>query len=258
MDITGRYHYTVRITATGITLAKYLACGGSGKRCAIKGLSSKSATRLRNFLGSVVFQSADFVTLTYHENKESKHDAYKDLRAWYKRLVRAFGPFCAVWRAERQKRGAVHFHVFALDSDVPIDGQAYRDEWLSVTGGDGDWAARAYGVDVKRFDRLGTDDGGLIMSYLVKYASKGGSVDGRQWGILGRGTARVVDKVAVIDEMDFAAMAEVLRYAWNGHAGQIDGGGEYVVYRPGGVGCDRSAEWEKIVNTVLPWVKFAL
>ena len=258
MDITGRYQFTLKVTATGLTVSKHLACGGGGRRCAIAGLSAKSGARLRALLGSIVFQRVDFVTLTYHENQTDKTRGYKDLRAWHKRLTRAVGSFGVVWRAEAQKRGAVHFHCFCVDPPQGATPDGYRDAWLAVTESEGDWAARSYGVHTKTVDTLTQADAGVIVTYMVKYAAKAGGVDGRQWGVLGRSSLREVSKSRTLDEGEFMALAEVLRHAYGGHAGDIDGGGTYVAYRPGGMGKDGSQDWQKIVKTVLPWIEFAV
>lgn len=53
-----------------------------------------------------------FLTLTYHhEWPEDPEDQYAQLKALIKRLERAWGPICGVWRREKQKRGAPHWHI---------------------------------------------------------------------------------------------------------------------------------------------------
>jgi hypothetical protein len=92
----------------------------SGERVQ-NGLSKKGKRQLRrsaSFFQLLVEQNqtekafASMVTLTYGKHYPDDKTAKRDLDNFMKRLRRYFkGAFHYVWVAERQKRGAIHFHI---------------------------------------------------------------------------------------------------------------------------------------------------
>lgn len=140
-----------------------------------------------DFLNSARFETAKFITLTYRYNMQNCKDAYADLHNWYK-LMSKYGGGCAlVWKREFQERGAVHFHIFALDAGEGWTHEEMVARWLFVTNQTGDEAARHYGVDDKSFDLLHNRDAGVIVAYMAKYAAKDTHAGtGKAWGIFGR------------------------------------------------------------------------
>lgn len=183
-----------------------------GTRGACKGMSRRSKSAMMRFLNSVLFDQAAFVTLTYRYNQQDWKAAYGDLRAWYKRVVASAGGFALVWKQELQSRGAVHFHCFLLDVSAELYAKLFVDEWLSVTGQQGDFAARQYGVKTYGIEALKASDAGVICAYMAKYASKaGGETVGRPWGILGRRYARDTGQRVELSELQGEAIFEYLR-----------------------------------------------
>lgn len=77
---------------------------------------------------------AVMITLTYPKNWEelvpTAFDAKSHLQQFRKRFERRFGrPFYAMWKAEFQRRGAVHFHIFTAS---PTSLMEFRD-WVAST-----------------------------------------------------------------------------------------------------------------------------
>lgn len=150
----------------------------TGKRGVVNGMSKGSRGRFIRKVNSLVFDvdKAIFVTLTYHNNQEDARSAKKDLRALIKRLHRRSSEMGFVWVAERQKRGAIHFHLLV------INGKGWEDEisgsWHALTDS---WsnAHAIYGTLAL------TADGSKAVSYLASYLAKGGlrKGDGRAWGM---------------------------------------------------------------------------
>jgi hypothetical protein len=138
------------------------------------------------YINGTQWTTATFVTLTWRWNQRNDEEAYKTLRRWHRRMCKVFGRRACVWRKELQKRGAIHYHLFALDAENWTY-EGMRDEWLIATQQEGDTAARAYGVHCKQVDILTQKDAGVIVAYMCKYASKDAdNTKGRAWGILAK------------------------------------------------------------------------
>lgn len=261
MDKSGGV-YRLFVSNNEVCLTEAPARQGGGKRGKVRGMTRKSASAMRRFLNSVLFDTATFVTLTYRYNQRAWAEAYKHLRSWYKRLCTLCGGVCMVWRQELQARGAIHFHCFLFDAPTVLSAEVLRDEWLDVTGQAGDFAARKHGVDVKHVDALRPKDAGVICAYLVKYATKEGDpAGGRQWGILGRKYARTTGKKAIVTEFEGVALFEYFRR--EGFAEfQVDGGircaraylGHIGVASRGGV-LDRFSENVQVIGGILEGIK---
>lgn len=149
-----------------------------GRRGVVDGMSKGSRGRFIRKVNSLVFDAdkAVFVTLTYHSNNCNAQKAKRDLRTLIKRLHRRSSDLGFVWVAERQKRGAIHFHLLV------INGKGWEDEisgaWHALT----DAWSHAHAV----YGTLALPaDGSKSVSYLASYLAKGGlrKGDGRAWGM---------------------------------------------------------------------------
>jgi hypothetical protein len=141
-------------------------------------------------LGRINTQAYDqpptFLTLTYPESFPTDPHVYKGhLRAFLKRLRRAYGARAVIWRLEWQRRGAPHFHVLIFDL---VGVGSFKDwclsSWSTVCDS-GDSKHETHGVDVSP---MRTWAG--VRSYLSKYIAKvdDGSREphdlvGRVWGV---------------------------------------------------------------------------
>jgi hypothetical protein len=224
-----------------------------GPRGKITGMSRRSASALMAFLNACIYKRATFVTLTYRENVQDVERAYSDLRKMHKRMVYEFGGFCCVWKAELQKRGAVHYHLFALDAPSSVSRGTWVSMWLAVTDGLGDTYRRRFGVDVKDVDDLTADDAGVLVCYLAKYSAKEGAVHGhRNWGILGRGYAQEKTVMADVSEKNASAIQGGLLFR-GGSVAPIAGGGYVVRYYAGNIGsADGFERMRDFVSSLLP------
>lgn len=174
------------VMSLGANYIKVTLCakgGGGEKRGEVTGISRQSKTRLLDLLNSCVWESVKFVTLTYRRNETDPDEAYRALRRAHKRFCYEKGQTAWVWRREVQKRGAYHFHVFIFDCD--FSKKYLADMWNECSDKAGGFHHRRYGTHVVDVGSLGPDDGGVLVSYLAKYASKDNASAGRAWGVLG-------------------------------------------------------------------------
>lgn len=149
-----------------------------GKRGVVDGMSKGSRGRFIRKVNSLIFDAdkAVFVTLTYHNNQDDARSAKRDLRTLIKRLHRRHPDAGFVWVAERQKRGAIHFHLLF------INGKGWENEisktWHAITD---TWSRAHFVYGVLALPA----DGSKAVSYLASYLSKGGlrKGDGRAWGM---------------------------------------------------------------------------
>jgi hypothetical protein len=119
----------------------------------------KSTNRARTSLRRAV-QAGDLdamLTLTYRRNQTDIQAAWRDATRFIRAMRDALGDFSYVIVAERQKRGAWHFHI-ALRGWQNL--ALIRDCWKRA-GGDGN-------VDVQKF----TGPNHKMASYMSKYISK--------------------------------------------------------------------------------------
>lgn len=163
-----------------------------GRRSHISGFSRASRRRLLRRMASVnrlVAPLPAFVTLTYPREWPEDHRVWKNhLRAFLKRLRRAYGRLPVVWRLEFQKRGAPHFHLLCFG--------------LRLTPELRSWCSRVWYEIVQSGDekhlRAGTNceqpkSWRMVTAYLSKYIAKVDADDdeelpscGRIWGIESR------------------------------------------------------------------------
>jgi len=190
--------------------------GGGSRRGAIRGFSRSSRRRLMRKSAMVDWSACPtyFVTLTYHDDFPVDYrDGTADLKAWRKRLDRAFGRMFgssfvgALWRREwvQRKSGAFmghwvqHFHVILLmekELGPRVVELLCSMVWHTIVA-PGDAAHTDHGCHVQRVFNARGSKVGKLMGYLSKYVSKvpgvapvnldtGECLDvGRSWGIWG-------------------------------------------------------------------------
>ncbi len=151
-----------------------------------------------------------FVTLTYPGSLVPDGRASKaHLKAFCKRLLRRWPGACVLWRVERQKRGAPHYHLLVLGVRFIPHGWVSR-AWFEVVGS-GDPAHLAAGTEVRAVRSWRG-----VMSYVGKYLAKleaEGSEDelGRIWGIVGRDNLPVVWLSVRVSRREFEQLRRLLR-----------------------------------------------
>jgi len=154
----------------------------ASRRNLLRRLASIDRGAFRAFKGGVLF-----VTLTYPHVWPDDPEACKGhLKAFRKRLDRAYGSFAAFWRLGAQQRGAWHFHLllFVGPSFGPLKGlrRFVSSSWYEVTGRVSEGHLRAgTRVEAVRGWRQAT-------SYAERYVAKPegfpvGSRTGRVWGV---------------------------------------------------------------------------
>jgi len=89
-----------------------------------KGLSRKQASKIRRSVRILHYLAQNgrlsFLTLTYGQDFPDDLTAKKHLDTFFKRIKRYLGGnFHYVWIAEKQKRGAIHYHLVLIDY-IPI------------------------------------------------------------------------------------------------------------------------------------------
>lgn len=179
---------------------KGAGCVGGGARGVVRGFSDGSRRRMIDKMMGVdwaalavgdpraVYSRALFLTLTYPGVfPDGWVEVKADLDAFEMRLRRSRWPVeGVVWKLEKQKRGAFHFHlvvVFSREVAAPAFREWARRAWFEVVGS-GDSRHYEHGVDVKVV--YGGARG--IMGYLCKYLGKEWAADkptGRVWGVWG-------------------------------------------------------------------------
>jgi len=183
------HNWTLKIEGNTISLqGQKSARVGGGKRGTVKGFSDKSRNALLRLMNTLVFDSVHMVTLTFHENLQDERAARIPLYAFRKAFERAYGENTVIWRIERQKRGACHFHLLVLNFER-VDRDLF-DEWCKdtweriVTKGAGDADLHRFGVDVVEAHNFGPSDRGALIAYIAKYVGKdeGQEITGRNWG----------------------------------------------------------------------------
>lgn len=125
---------------------------------------------IRRYINSNVkdILKCSFLTLTYAQNMQDQSQGYIDLKNFLKRLRYHYPDFNKyLWCVERQKRGAIHFHIVFFD--VP----KIEAEELSLLWGKG-------------FIKINQCDGvNNLGAYMTKYMGKESqklSLTGRIWG----------------------------------------------------------------------------
>lgn len=251
MRISGKV-LTLKVTANMIQLSFCNSNAGGAKRGCVNGASRQAMGRFLSWLNSVVFSEIDFVTLTYHRNEQDNRVAYANLKEYKRRIdVLSGKKRCMAWKKELQERGAIHYHLFFYDMGGSVQESDYADVWMDVTGQNGDLAARKYGVDTKRFDRLKKSDAGVVLAYMCKYVTKGAGTTGRTWGVMGKENVEVVESKTRMQESDTGQIIQMMLQNFDVKAGEITGGGWYVRAFMGSIGVDSSEKARRMINSVL-------
>lgn len=158
------------------------------KRCHIYGMSANSARHLRRLLSYVKHTNKmSFLTFTYPENV-TVGKLKRDIDVFGKHLRRKFPQAWAIWKVEKQRRGAWHIHFLLVN--VPYwRWQDVVATWARISGQPADRATNIKQVRTLRQLRL----------YLAKYVAKRSiAVDeqtgeilpiGRIWGVINRQAA---------------------------------------------------------------------
>lgn len=160
---------------------------GGGKRNEIRNFSKESRYRLFRLFHSLQFERFTFITLTYaKEFPLDPRESKRHLQAFRRAFERRYGAVRAVWRCERQHRGAIHYHILYLDPPyVPV--QDLETIWHKARAGYGKETSRN-SVDLKVSHHVAGAD--VVSKYLGKYISKvdedclqsGAGSIGRVWG----------------------------------------------------------------------------
>lgn len=115
------------------------------------------------------------LTLTYRANMQDERQAWAHLKAFARRMRSALGSFAYVAVPERQKRGAIHWHLavhrlpakMAAANGVKVKAfNVIRAIWRSVVGDLGG------NIDVSRRKRQSRKSPARVAAYISKYVSK--------------------------------------------------------------------------------------
>lgn len=181
--------------------------GHPGVRRPIREWSAKSRREAWKQVSAVPWRECSdlaLITLTYPGNPIwvpfSGADAKRDLRAWIKRMGRAYGAVAGLWKQEFQRRGAVHFHIWMKGprgwlNDLTSVRWRVAEEWFKVV--QSGMVEHLYaGTSVERIETQ-RSDGRLPSHYFKSYISKRGRKEyqnqvpadfespGRFWGFFG-------------------------------------------------------------------------
>ena len=203
-----------KIELGGISYAVYADCMAikvphmpmkveiGGKRGECTGFSRAARLRMKKRLAKLNLKGkySFFVTLTYPEEYiKDIRVSKRDLDVFRKAFAREFNTFIGgIWRVERQKRGAPHYHMLLI-SDEPVSMmeiiEFIRRRWSEIVrtsylraGGD----KEVYQVHYERHQRSGhnvqfMETREMVQNYLSKYIAKEDETEypeslGRCWG----------------------------------------------------------------------------
>ena len=154
---------------------------GGGKRGNITKFSKASRRRLFIALAKVVscdFRRGLWGHLTYPANFQDVVVSEEHLKEFDRRLRTRYPGLVMVWRRDRQKRGALHYHMILLHVDF-IPKRAFQALWGSVIGeGRRDLQTRVAPLDSRR----------AATNYCAKYMTRVEEEDVSEGGP-GRGAA---------------------------------------------------------------------
>lgn len=186
-----------------------VAGGGGAKRGVVRGMSKRSARRLRRMLSFVEYtRDMSFLTLTYRDAVDMQKVKH-DLNVLFQRIKRYFPRAWGIWKLERQKRGAWHIHILLVN--MPFWAwQNIVDVWSAVSQQD---ASRATNIKHVRSLRE-------LRAYLSKYIAKPADAEeeatGRMWGIFNRKVAVFVAVSCYLTSAQFFRLRrEVQRLRYN-------------------------------------------
>jgi len=121
----------------------------------------RSLRRARSVIRKKIIEGEldHFLTLTYKENKKDVAECWKDWKKFIRLVQKKYPTLKYLVIVERQKRGAIHFHV-AVHGFMHV--QSVRCSWLQVVG-EGN-------IDIKRRSRNQSMHG--LANYITKYLTK--------------------------------------------------------------------------------------
>lgn len=133
-----------------------------------KGLTSKAKGKIKKAARMMAHESKrqSFITLSYGREWPHDKEAKRHIDLFFKRLRRAFGPLPYIWVAERQQRGAIHFHILTTQY---ISRKELARHWNEIVQ---NWQSKSgYNVQEVQPNVIGVRDAGR---YMAKYMAKGG------------------------------------------------------------------------------------
>lgn len=224
--------------------ARWRVARGIGKRGECKGFSDASRRNLMDKMNQVRRDAEKpvFITMTLaRELGFTAADAKGALRAFSKRLARAFGDVCVLWRLEPQEDGTAHFHLLVWGAGGYIPWQWVAVKWAEVCTGEkmGDpptlpgkhgawvfreWVKKSGASEVgKKMCNAGTKVEAIrsfngVLFYVAKYMAKEWELEhpekwGRVWGIMGErdGVFDTAEIVIVSPETAYKVVTAIRR-----------------------------------------------
>jgi hypothetical protein len=200
-----------------------------GLRGRIMGFSRSARRRMLHLVARLdSSQRFAFVTLTQRADVSALgwSESMRCMRAFRRRLVRAYPECSAIWRKELQKRGAIHWHLLVWGAPG-LDHARVEGWWRDLTRQDD-----LCQVDVQELS------GRAAMGYVAKYAAKLSDLEhgayqaaldegstGRWWGVWARDRLPWAIRMVVTRELGgqrwWYGYKRLARRKWrgvNGHA----------------------------------------
>jgi hypothetical protein len=198
---------------------------GGGVRQPIYEFSSRSRRQLLDLVNKVdrsklAMGDVVFVTLTYPKEFPTARSTKRHLRAFLKRLRRAWGQFPIVWKLEPQKRGAPHFHLLTIWQGVDLGKlqQWTSQNWYEVCAtGDEKHLAAGTRVELARgWDEVAAYAGKYLGKLCIGTCAGTWHEPGRFWGVVNRDLLPISLEES---EMGRAAAVKARRWiaAWHDH-----------------------------------------
>lgn len=208
-----------------------------GKRGQVVGFSDRSRRTLRNLANSIAWTSVPeggvlFITLTYPDVYPSKSQVWRrHLRNFQRRLERRFGKHAVIWKLERQDRGAPHWHLVLLASEMPAGDLGSFRGWVAVAWAEvcanSEEAHGKVGTSVERWE-----DRRHLLGDAVRYLAKSSQqfldeekgellAVGRLWGIWHADLLPLAWKVIALPEEVLHRFYRVLRRYLKRHSSGV-------------------------------------
>lgn len=206
---------TLRMTFQGKYLRAHIITKGKqpparGRRSVITDFSPGSRGRLFDLFNKMEIRSkVIFITLTYEKDETDAKRSKQHLRAFIKRLVRAYpkAKMGFVWRMEFQERGAIHFHICAFGLPF-VPKENIQRIWGEVSNQERPFTriemiystkkvmnyVSKYVAKVNPSPEIG---GFNLPTYLAAYQSKHGDEIGRVWGVTGTQNLPMAEKITI-------------------------------------------------------------
>lgn len=179
----------------------------------VQGFSRRSRARLLKTMARCDRAETSrslLVTLTYPRSYPAESATSKlHLKAFSKRLMRAFPHGSAIWKYELQARGAPHYHLIVLG--VPFLARQWLSRaWYQVVGS-GDPRHLRAGTQVQRVKSYRK-----ALGYAAKYVAKvtdseADTPTGRVWGVVGRERLPIHLVSCRLDRRRFERIVRVIR-----------------------------------------------